>query len=67
MIIVLSGRPTLRTLDSSRELESGDIVACPVGARGAHQVQNNTGESVRVLVVSTMVYPEIQYPPGRAQ
>jgi uncharacterized cupin superfamily protein len=59
MIIVFSGRPTLRNVDGSRELEPGDIVACPVGPRGAHQVQNNTDEPVRVLVVSTMVYPEI--------
>jgi uncharacterized cupin superfamily protein len=59
MIIVVSGRPTLRTLDGSRELEPGDVVACPVGPRGAHQVQNKTVEPVRVLVVSTMAYPEV--------
>jgi uncharacterized cupin superfamily protein len=59
MIIVLTGRPTLRNVEGSRELEPGEIVACPVGPRGAHQVQNNTDEPVRVLVISTMVYPEI--------
>ena len=59
MIIVLDGRPTLRTSDGTRELEPGDVVACPAGAGGAHQLQNNTAERVRALVVSTMVYPEV--------
>src|SRR5919197_3198256 len=59
MIIVLSGRPTLRTLDGTRELETGEVVACPVGRRGAHQLQNNTDQPVRALVISTMVYPEV--------
>lgn len=59
MIVVLTGRPTLRTLDGTRELEAGEVVACPVGRRGAHQLQNNTGEPLRVLVISTMVYPEV--------
>jgi uncharacterized cupin superfamily protein len=59
MIIVLSGSPMLRTLDGTRQLEPGNLVACPVGPRGAHQLQNTTDEPVRVLVVSTMVYPEV--------
>jgi uncharacterized cupin superfamily protein len=59
MIIVLKGRPTLRTLDGIRELDPGEVVACPVGRPGAHQVRNNTDEPVRILVISTMVYPEI--------
>jgi uncharacterized cupin superfamily protein len=58
MIIVLSGRPTLRTLDGSRSLEPGDVVACPPGRAGAHQLQNQTDGPVRALVISTMVYPE---------
>jgi uncharacterized cupin superfamily protein len=76
MIIVLSGRPTLRTLEGSRVLEQGDIVACPVGRAGAHQLQNRTNTPVRALVISTMNYPEtvemldsdkvlvISHPPG---
>ena len=59
MIIVVAGRPTLRTLDGLRQLEPGDVVACPVGPRGAHQLQNTTDEPVRALVVSTMAYPEV--------
>lgn len=76
MIVVLSGSPTLRTLDGTRTLDPGDVVACPVGRAGAHQVQNRTDDPVRVLVVSTMIYPEtaemldsdkilvISHPPG---
>jgi uncharacterized cupin superfamily protein len=59
MIIVLAGRPRLRTLEGLRQLEPGDVVACPVGPRGAHQLQNTTDEPVRALVVSTMAYPEV--------
>jgi uncharacterized cupin superfamily protein len=58
LIVVLSGRPTLRTLDGSRTLEPGDVVACLVGRAGAHQLQNHTDSPVRALVISTMIYPE---------
>jgi uncharacterized cupin superfamily protein len=57
MIIVLAGRPSLRTLEGIRELEPGDVVACPVGRRGAHPLQNNSDEPVRALVISTMTIP----------
>jgi uncharacterized cupin superfamily protein len=59
LIIVLAGRPTLRTADDSRELAAGEVVACPVGRRGAHTVQNTSDEPARVLIVSTMIYPEV--------
>jgi uncharacterized cupin superfamily protein len=76
LIVVVSGSPTLRTLSGTRELEPGDVVACPVGRAGAHQLQNRTSDPVRVLVVSTMNYPDaaemldsdkilvISHPPG---
>lgn len=59
MVIVLAGRPTLRTLSGERELAPGEVVACPVGEGGAHRVDNRTEEAVRILVVSTMLAPEI--------
>jgi uncharacterized cupin superfamily protein len=58
MIVVLAGRLSLPTLDGIRELGPGEVIACPVGRRGAHQLQNSD-EPVRALVISTMVYPEI--------
>jgi uncharacterized cupin superfamily protein len=63
LIVVLSGRPTLRGLDSERELSPGDVVACPTGRGGAHRLDNRQAENARVLIVSTMLYPEInEYP-----
>jgi uncharacterized cupin superfamily protein len=58
-IVVVSGRPTLRTLDGERTLEPGDVVACPAGRDGAHRLDNRTDEPVRVLVISTMLAPEV--------
>jgi uncharacterized cupin superfamily protein len=63
LIVVVSGRPTLDTGAERRELVPGEVVACPRGRAGAHRIDNRTGEPVRVLVVSTMVAPDInEYP-----
>ena len=59
LILVISGSLVLRTLEGERELHSGDVVACPRGRRGAHRLDNRSGESARVLVVSTMNAPDI--------
>jgi uncharacterized cupin superfamily protein len=60
---VLAGRPTLRTLDSERELQLRDVIAAPAGRRGAHRLDNRADEPARVLVVSTMLAPELnEYP-----
>src|ERR1700727_6342 len=37
LIVVLAGRPSLRTPDGWRELEPGEAVAFPRGEEGAHQ------------------------------
>jgi uncharacterized cupin superfamily protein len=58
-MLVVRGRPTLRTAEGERELEEGDVVAFPRGAAGAHQVINRTENPVRVLMLSTMIQPEI--------
>jgi uncharacterized cupin superfamily protein len=63
LIIVLAGHPTLRTLEGERELEPGELIACPTGRRGAHRLDNRAREDARVLVISTMVAPELnEYP-----
>jgi uncharacterized cupin superfamily protein len=59
MIIVLAGNPMLRTAGGQRQLDVGEVVACPVGRSGTHQLRNDSNEPVRVLVVSTMIYPEV--------
>ena len=63
MIVVLSGSPTLHTLHGSRELGPGEVVACLRGRRGAHRLENRSSEHARVLIVSTMLMPEVvEYP-----
>lgn len=62
-LLVVGGRPTLRTPEGEQELEEGDVVAFPRGDRGFHQVTNRTDAPVRVLMLSTMIKPEIlEYP-----
>jgi len=63
LLVVLSGAPTLRSIDSERALEPGEVVACPTGRSGAHRLDNRTAEPVRVMIVSTMIAPELaEYP-----
>lgn len=59
MLVVLSGRPTLRTPEGSRELAPGDLVAFPAGERGAHRVSNRSDSPARVLLLSEVRYPEV--------
>lgn len=58
-LIVLTGRPTLRRPPGEEELAPGDVVCFPVGPEGAHKVTNRTGETLRVLIMSTMVFPDV--------
>jgi uncharacterized cupin superfamily protein len=58
-VLVLRGEPTLRTPDGERVLEEGDVVAFPRGEDGAHQIINRTDAPVRVLMLSSMVRPEV--------
>ena len=63
LIVVLAGTPTVHTLAGSRRLERGEVVACLRGRRGAHRLENASEELARVLIVSTMVMPEVvEYP-----
>lgn len=63
MIVVLAGRPTLHTGDGSRELATGEVVACLRGPRGAHRLENRVDQVARVMIVSTMLMPEVvEYP-----
>jgi uncharacterized cupin superfamily protein len=64
MLIVLSGRPAVRTPEGWRDLDEGDVVAFPVGERGAHQVANRSSDSVRLLFVSEMNAPEVNLYPA---
>ncbi len=58
-VVVLRGRPTLRTPDGEHALQEGDVVAFPRGRAGAHQISNPTDAPIRVLMLSTLVKPDI--------
>ena len=66
-LVVLRGRPTLRTPAGERQLEEGDAVHFPTGADGAHGLKNDTDEPVRVLMASTLSSPEVVEYPDLAQ
>jgi uncharacterized cupin superfamily protein len=62
-LLVVRGRPTLRHADGEQELTEGDVVCFRRGKDGFHQVKNTTDEPVRVLMLSTLIAPEIvEYP-----
>ncbi|MDQ2910625.1 MAG: cupin domain-containing protein [Actinomycetota bacterium] len=58
-LLVVAGRPTLRTPEGEQELEPGDVVCFPEGPRGAHQVQNRTEEPARIVFLSTKRTPAV--------
>jgi len=76
LIMVLAGQFVLTTPDGERQLGAGDVVSCCAGPKGAHRLDNRSGEPARVMIVSTMVAPDItelredaqlwmrDYPPG---
>jgi uncharacterized cupin superfamily protein len=56
-LLVLSGNPTLRTPDGEQRLAPWDVTCFPRGPEGAHAVRNETAETARVLMFSTVVTP----------
>ena len=64
LIIVLSGRLSLRTEEGERELAVGEVVACPAGPAGAHQLRNVGEEPARAIIASSkadadfLLYPD---------
>jgi uncharacterized cupin superfamily protein len=52
-LLVIAGRPTLRSPEGERELNPGDVVCFPTGPDGAHHVRNAGEEPVRVAILST--------------
>ncbi len=56
-LLVLDGRPSLRTPEGTEQLEPLEIAFFPTGPDGAHQIRNDTDSPVRVLMWSTVVYP----------
>ena len=74
-LLVLEGRPQLRTPVGEEELEPGEVVCFPKGPEGAHKVTNHHPEAARIVIFSTKnepgiaVYPDSNkvgvWPPGK--
>jgi uncharacterized cupin superfamily protein len=58
-LIVVRGRPTLRTHEGEQELRDGDVVCFRRGKTGLHQVINRTDDPIRVLMLSTLIAPDV--------
>jgi uncharacterized cupin superfamily protein len=56
-LLVLSGRPSVRTPEGTEELAPLDMVFFPMGPDGAHQVRNDSEEPARVLMWSMVLTP----------
>src|SRR4051794_4819506 len=56
-LLVLEGRPTLRHPEGSEALAPWDVALFPRGPEGAHGIRNETEETARVLMFSTVVHP----------
>jgi uncharacterized cupin superfamily protein len=63
LLVVLRGRPTLRTGEGERVLSEGEVVHFPTGPAGAHGLRNDTNDAVRYVVAGIRVTPEVvEYP-----
>jgi uncharacterized cupin superfamily protein len=58
-LLVLAGAPTVRHPEGSERLAPWDAVCFPRGPEGAHRVQNDTEETVRVLMFSEVTFPTV--------
>ena len=62
-LLVARGQPTLRSADGEQGLREGDVVCFRRGKDGLHQVSNRTDSPIRVLMISTLLAPDIvEYP-----
>ena len=59
LLVVLMGRPSVRTDGEWRQLEPGDVLAFPRGREGGHQVANWGDVTARFLAISTSGTPDI--------
>jgi uncharacterized cupin superfamily protein len=58
-LLVVSGTPTVRTPEGEQDLSEGDVVCFLRGKEGAHQVSNRTDSPIRILMLSTLLAPDI--------
>jgi uncharacterized cupin superfamily protein len=66
-LLVLDGRPTLRHPEGEELLAPWDVVCFPTGPEGAHGLRNESDETVRVLMWSTVKLPAATVYPDSAK
>ena len=66
IVVLLEGRPSLRTPEGWREMEEGEVVSFLVGEDGAHQIVNRTEEPVRFLAFSNQQPDIVVRPDSRS-
>ena len=59
LVIIVKGRPTLRTPEGARQLEEGEAVRFQLGEHGAHQILNRSSEVVTFLAISSHGRPDV--------
>ena len=63
MFFIVSGKGEVRMPDGTHALKEGDILCCPPGPDGAHQIVNTGKEPLRYLALSSIQDPEVvEYP-----
>ena len=62
-LLVLEGTPSVRHPQGEDRLEPGDVVCFPEGPRGARQLLNRDGRTVRALLLSTTGLPVTTHHP----
>lgn len=63
LLLVLDGRPTVRTPEGERECERGDIVFFPRGSDGLHAIENRSDDPARFFLLSSKVHPDVTQRP----
>jgi uncharacterized cupin superfamily protein len=58
-VLVLAGRPSLRTPEGTEQLEPLDLAFFPRGPDGAHQLRNDGDATARILMWSDVVVPTV--------
>lgn len=63
MFLILEGEGSVRMPDGTHPLKPGDVVCCPPGPEGAHQIANTGSAPLRYLALSSTQDPEVvEYP-----
>jgi len=63
LFYVIEGRPAVRTPRGNLQLRPGDFMAFPVGARGAHQLLNESDADALILLLGADDDDEVVYYP----